>query len=104
MTPEEITQARGQLVLRNDTGSPLSLTNYAGYTFAVGEELDIIDMSTPDTLMAGEYCVAKNMVGQASVGKAPAYTTYELAQRIQAGELSIIKDVPPDPRSLPHLR
>lgn len=93
---EQMTRLRGQLVVKNVSGSTHTLANYGAYEFAVDEELDILDMGTPGTIRASDYSTAQNMVGRATVGKGPKYTDYELAKKIDAGTLSVVKDVRPD--------
>jgi hypothetical protein len=93
---EQETRLRGQLWVKNISGSTHQLTQYGQYDFGIDEELDILDPTTPNTLMAADYLTAKNMVGRATVGVGPKYTDYELAQKINDGILSIIKDIQPD--------
>lgn len=93
---DQIDRLRGRLVLKNISGGVLNLTNYGQYSFSDSEELNLMDDAVPGTLRASDYSTAKNMVGRATVGKGPSYTTYELAQKIEAGELSVIEDVRPD--------
>ena len=68
MTPAQITQLRGSLVLKNVSGGVLNLTTYDSTSLAIDEELDILDADTPAAIKAGDYPTAKNMVGQAGVG------------------------------------
>lgn len=92
----EMKRLKGTLTVKNVSGSPLTLTNYGAYSFAVDEELDLLDDAVPSTLQAADYSTAQNMVGLASVGKAPKHTAYELAQLVDAGSLSITSDIKPE--------
>jgi len=92
----QLDRLKGCLKIKNVSGSILTLTEYGQYEFAVDEELNLLDEVVPNTLRAADYYTAQNMVGRASVGKAPSYTTYELAQKINAGQLAVIEDRLPD--------
>ena len=92
----QLDRRKGKYRIKNIKGSAWALTQYGQYSFAVNEELDLLDDAVPGTLRAADYRTAKNMCGRADVGKPPKFTTYELAQRIDVGELSVIETVLPD--------
>ena len=95
LTIAELLALRGKIVVKNVSGGSLPLTGHQGYTFTTGQELDLVDPATPPEICS-DYHTVKNMIGQASINKAPLYAAYELAQRIAAGDLQIIEDTPPD--------
>lgn len=96
MTPEQIKAALGTLKVRNPGGVAVTLTGYGAYSFAPGAELDLLDEAAPATIRAGEFSTAQRMTGYAPVLGKPRFTTYEIAQRIDAGDLDVVEIVYPD--------
>jgi hypothetical protein len=64
-----------------------SLTGYGQHAFSEGEELDLLDAGTPDSLRAANWAIAKAMCEDSG---------YELAQLIAAGDFEIASSVPPE--------
>lgn len=93
---DQLARLCGEISIKNISGGALQLTNYGQYTFAVDEEINLLDSALPDTLRAADYPNALNMVGCATPTKAPHHTDYELAQRIVANELAVTVNRRPD--------
>ena len=90
-TPEEITQIKGQWWIKCVKAGGHTLTNYGQKAFAEGEEIDLIDDATPDTLRAADFLTAKNMCTDPAL---------ELAQLVAAGDFEVSRKVQPDPTIL----
>lgn len=96
LTPEQLEAIRGSIFIKNISGEILTLVNYGQYEFAVDEELNLLDDAVPDTLRAGEFETAKNMIGYAEVDRDPKHVLYELGQLISEGKLKVTNTIDPD--------
>lgn len=96
LSADQQKRLRGQLVVKNISGASLPLSMYGGYIFAIDEEIDLLDPLTPDVIRASNYAIAQTMVGRASVGVTPRFTSFELGACISVGDLAVVVDAAPD--------
>ena len=82
--------ARGMYVIRCVKDGGLTLTEYGQYEFGDEEDVNLLNPEVPETLRANDYWVAHVMCTD---------TGFELAQRISAGELEIVKTIKPSNNS-----
>lgn len=88
LTPEQIAALRGAFVVKCVKAGGHTLSGYGGYTWAEGEEQDLLDDALPDTLRAADFWTASNMCRDSAL---------ELAQLIAAGDFEIVLERKPDP-------
>ncbi len=100
LTAQQMVSFKGQYKIKNVSGRRLQLRGYGQYNFEVDEEIDLLDPAVPSTLRAADWHTAQNMVGYARVRRPPIYAVYELAQRIESGDLEVTEIVRNDPRML----
>lgn len=79
---------RGEVVIKCVAVGGYTMVDYGAYVWAQDEERSLFDTALPDTLRPGDYNTAYRMVTD---------TTYELAQRIEAGFFELVSLVPSDP-------
>lgn len=72
-----------------------TLSGYGGKTFAEGEEIDLLDASTPETLRCADWGIAENVCSDPSL---------EIAQLIASGDFVVTEKRRPVLSAQPHGR
>lgn len=90
MTPEQISELSGKLVVKNVSGASVAMTSCGGFTFAVDQEVDLLASATDPCLRAGNMGIAQYMCG--------AGPHMELCQLIADGKIEIIERKEPLPK------
>ena len=87
LTSEQQVRLRGTYFVRCVKAGGYTMEKFGQYVWSEGEEMDLLDPSTPENLRAADFWIARNMCEDSGL---------ELAQRIAAGDFVVGPILQPD--------